>query len=512
MTHKDDHNSSDGYFLGGRKLTGGIIAGSLLLTNLSTEQLVGLNGAAFIDGLSVMAWEVIAALALVLMALWFLPRFIRSGVTTVPEYLEYRFDGQVRLMVTIVFLVAYATLLLPIILYTGATALIGVLDLGGLLKIDSAPVVLSLTVAFVGLVGACYAIFGGLRTVAISDTINGFGLLIGGIGITVLALYAVNQEGIFAALADLKAYHPEKFNSLGSEDQSVPFSTLFTGVLLLNVFYWCTNQQIVQRTFAASSLAEGQKGVLLAGALKVFAPLILVLPGIIAFQLYGHTDIRPDQAYGTLVRDVLPAPLTGFFAAVLMGAILSSYNSALNSSCTLFSLGIIKPFRPSASDVDIIRTGKRFGWIVAIASMIGAPLLATQQSIFVYLQQMIGLYFIPVLAVIIMGMVDPYMPARAAKFALLVGLVVIALGYFEPHTVSWLAELHEFHFLGAVFAGLILIMLIIRKMAPRETAWVPLNTAPVDTRPWVYAKPAGIALALVVLVIYLGFADLSVLT
>ena len=140
----------------------------------------------------------------------------------------------------------------------------------------------------------------------------------------------------------------------------MPFSTLFTGVALLNLFYWCTNQQIIQRALGASNLKEGQKGVMLAGWLKVLAPLILVLPGIIAFHLYAGENIKPDHAYGTLVRHVLPAPLAGFFAAVMVGAILSSFNSALNSTATLFSLGVYKDLlHPTAGDAsgDSIRQG-----------------------------------------------------------------------------------------------------------------------------------------------------------
>jgi SSS family solute:Na+ symporter len=290
LTRKDDHGTATGYFLAGRTLTGGFIAGSLLLTNLSTEQLVGLNGAAFTDGVCVMAWEVIAGASLVLMALYFLPKYLRSGIATIPQFLEERFDGTTRSITSFIFIIAYAGILLPIILYTGATGLMGILNLQEITGIENRTTVLWITVWFIGIVGSIYAIFGGLRTVAVSDTINGFGLLVGGVLITVFALNAVGDGGIFGAIGELKEAHPEKFNSLGGPESSVPFSTLFTGVLLLNLFYWTTNQQIIQRTFGASTLAEGQKGVLIAGTFKVLAPLILVLPGIIAFHLYAGRE------------------------------------------------------------------------------------------------------------------------------------------------------------------------------------------------------------------------------
>ena len=249
LTRRDDHATSTGYFLAGRTLTGGYIAGSLLLTNLSTEQLVGLNGAAFTDGVAVMAWEVVAGASLVVMALYFLPKYLRSGIATIPEFLENRFDGLTRTLTSFIFILAYAAILLPIILYTGATGLMGILDLKSLTGIQSDAVLLWVTVWFIGIVGSIYAIFGGLRTVAVSDTLNGFGLLVGGVLITIFGLNAVGDGGVLRALGELKAAHPEKFNSLGGPKSSVPFSTLFTGVLLLNLFYWTTNQQIIQRTF-----------------------------------------------------------------------------------------------------------------------------------------------------------------------------------------------------------------------------------------------------------------------
>ena len=201
MTRDDDHASSDGYFLAGRRLTGPFIAGSLLLTNLSTEQMVGLNGAAFSDSFSVVAWEVIAVCALVLMGLFFLPRFLKSGVATVPQFLEERFDQGTRTITTLIFLIAYAVIVLPIILHTGARGLNGIQSELGMI---------TFTVLLVGLIGTTYAIFGGLRTVAVSDTLNGIGLLIGGFLIVYFALQMVSGgEGVFAGLGAISETHPD---------------------------------------------------------------------------------------------------------------------------------------------------------------------------------------------------------------------------------------------------------------------------------------------------------------
>ncbi len=513
FTRNDNHDSSEGYFLAGRSLTGGVIAGSLMLTNLSTEQLVGLNGDAFKDGICVMAWEVIAAASLVVMALFFLPRFLKSGIATVPQYLEIRYDAGTRTITTIIFIVAYAGILLPIILYTGATGLSGILNIREVLGLPNDTIVLWLTVWLVGIIGSIYAIFGGLRTVAVSDTINGFGLLVGGVMITIFGLRQVAGDGggVLDGWDTLVTSHPEKFNSIGGADQTVPFSTLFTGVLLLNLFYWCTNQQIIQRTFGASSLKEGQKGVIYAGFLKVLAPIILVLPGIIAFHLYADNDIAQDKAYGTLVNDVLPTPLAGFFAAVMVGAILSSFNSALNSTATLFSLGVYQPhLKPQATQEEVVASGKWFGWIIAILAMATAPLLAKTESIFGYLQKMNGLYFIPIFAVVLVGMLSKRVPALAAKVALVLGFTAIASGYFVFD--EFVTSIHEFHFLGCVFVSLVSLMLLIGRCCPREEDYVQQHSGDVDMTAWGGAKPAGLCLVLIVLAIYAYFADFSILS
>ncbi|MBT8135103.1 MAG: solute:sodium symporter family transporter, partial [Gammaproteobacteria bacterium] len=449
LTRKDDHATTKGFFLGGRNLSWPLIAGSLLLTNLSTEQMVGLNGAAYTYGFAVMVWEVVAVIALVCMALFFLPRFLRSGVTTVPQYLEIRFDHQTQVITNLIFLIAYAVILLPIILYTGATGLIGILDVQAILGLASHSQTLWIIVWMVGIIGSIYALFGGLRTVAVSDTINGIGLLTGGLMIAWFGLNALGDGDFFTGIDALQAGNPGRFNSIGGADSSVPIGTVFSGILLLNMFYWTTNQQIIQRTFGARSLAEGQKGVLATGLLKLIGPLYLVIPGLIAYAMFAGQDIKADHSYGMLVNQVLPTPLAGFFAAVMMGAILSSFNSALNSTCTLFSLGLYRNvINKDASNQQVVRAGKVFGWLIAIFSMCLAPLLLGQESIFSYLQKMNGLYFIPILAVVVVGMLTRRVPPVAAKAALLTGFIVIACGYFLPAAASIVASMHDFHFLG----------------------------------------------------------------
>jgi len=518
LTEKDDHESSSGYFLAGRSLTFPLIAGSLLLTNLSTEQMVGLNGAAFDDGLCVMVWEVVCVVALVFMAWFFLPKFLRSGVATVPEYLRIRFDEQTQLITNVIFLIAYVGILLPIILYTGATGMIGILDIPAMFGGMPYSTALWIIVWMVGIIGSIYALFGGLRTVAVSDTLNGIGLFIGGFMIAAFALAQLGGDGgMLEGARSLMDQQEERFNSVGGEESSVPFGTIFSGIFLLNLFYWTTNQQIIQRTFGASSLAEGQKGVLLTGALKLLGPVYLVIPGMIAFTMFADQGIDKDKAYGMLVNRVLPAPLTGFFAAAMIGAILSSFNSALNSSCTLFSVGLYKGhIHKGASDEQVIRSGKIFGWIIAVSAMVIAPLLdhpaVKDRGIFDYLQKMNGIYFIPIFAVVLIGMLTKRVPPIAAKIGLVAGFTTIATGYFVPPFDKVVASMHEFHFLGVVFSWLLILMLVIGEVKPRDSEFVQEDVGAVDMTPWKLAKPVGLLLILIVFTIYATFADFSVLT
>jgi SSS family solute:Na+ symporter len=524
LTRGEEQRSSDGFFLGGRSLTFPVIAGSLLLTNLSTEQMVGLNGAAFKDGLCVMAWEVVAVIALVLMALFFLPRFLKAGITTVPQFLENRFDRATQTLANMIFLVAYAFILIPIILYSGAVGLSQMLDLKSLTgiaepvqilgrAIDPDTVILWGTVFMIGIMGSLYARFGSLKTLAVLDTINGVGLLVGGFMIAAFALDKVSGGGgIVAGFRQLEQANPAHLNSIGTSRTSVPFSTLFTGVALLNLFYWCTNQQIIQRTFGASSLAEGQKGVLLTGLLKLLGPIYLVLPGIVAYHLFAKDGIANDMAYGTLVRAVLPAHLTGFFAAVMVGAILSSFNAALNSTSALFSIGLYHHIiHPRGSEEQMVRAAKIFVVCTAIAAMFVAPLLAGQESIFAYLQDMNAIYFIPIFAVVVVGMLHSRVPAGAAFSALILGLVMIAVKYFVPGVAAVVdrAFVYNFHFLGFVFIALVAWMLIWGAVLPRPQPWKLETSTPIDMTPWAGAPWASLALVAVVIAIYAGFASFS---
>ncbi|AXT60506.1 solute:sodium symporter family transporter [Aquimarina sp. AD10] len=503
-TRKTNENTSEGYFLGGRSLTATVIAGSLLLTNLSTEQIVGLNGDAYTDGILVMAWETLAAIAMVITAIFLLPRYLKGGISTLPTFLERRFDSTTKALTSGLFLTGYAVVLLPMVLFTGSKAISGMFGIPELLGVSDW-VSVWICVWGIGIIGSIYAIFGGLKAVAVSDTINAVGLLIGGLLIPVFGLMAISEDGsVFGGLTKLTTEHPEKFNAVGGPDSSIPFATIFTGMMLVQLFYWGSNQQIIQRALGAKNLAEGQKGLTLAAFIKILGPIIVVLPGIIAYHKYGP-NLNTSDVYPKLVADVLPDVWVGFFAAVLFGAILSSFNSALNSCVTLYGVDIYKQFiNKEASEKIVVKMGKRFGIILAFFSMIIAPFLVYADSIFGYLQTVNGAYSIPILTVIVIGFLTKKVPAIAAKvgiifaFTVYVGYIVLANGF-------GVIDLHMLHMQAITFVLTVIIMLTIGKLKPRESDYVQTYTKEVDVTPWKHVKIVGLVICLVVLSTYFIF-------
>jgi SSS family solute:Na+ symporter len=528
-TRKTEEASSDGYFLGGRSLTAGVIAGSLLLTNLSTEQIVGLNGSAYQNGLSVMVWETLAALAMVVTAMFLLPKYLKGGLTTVPGFLAKRFDVTTKTLTSVLFLTGYVVVLLPVILYSGSLAISGMFDIPELLGVTHTQSIW-ICVWGIGIIGSVYAVFGGLKAVAVSDSINAIGLLIGGILIPIFGLMLIGDGSILEGLSTLTTENPDKFKSMGGPTDPVPFYTIFTGMMLVQLFYWGTNQQIIQRALGAKDLKEGQKGLLLASFIKILGPIIVVLPGIIAYHLFQGNLQSADSAYPMLVKEVLPESLVGFFAAVLFGAILSSFNSVLNSAVTLFGIDVYKQhINKDAEEKTVVKYGKAFGVILAIVSMFIAPLIANAGSLFAYLQEINGVYSIPILTIIVVGYLTKRVPAIAAKVGLLSGCLLYihsqfilqpyfidkalanaaAVGITDQTALALIKAQAYPHFLDVMailFVLNIIIMLVIGKLKPMKEPFVQEYTKQVDITPWKYTKQAGIAICVIVIGVYIYFA------
>ena len=514
---KDESNSRDGYFLAGRGLSAVFIAGSLLLTNLSAEQLIGLNGSAYGFNLSSMAWEVTAAVATIAMAFVFLPRYLAGAFSTLPEFLNNRFDDNVRRLTVVLFMLGYGLVTIPSVLYSGSIAVLQLFDIPAMFDISYSKSV-ALTIVVIGSVGGVYAIFGGLKAVAVSDTLNGLGLLLIGIAVPILGLSLLGEGSAVTGLKIIATTNTEKLNAIGSSGDPTPFATLFTGMIFANLFYWCTNQYVIQRTLGAKNLAEGQKGVLFSGFFKVLVPFMMMVPGVIAFHLYGGPDSASgltsiDLAYPQLIRDVLPNYASGFFLAVLLGAVFSSFNSLLNSAATLFCLDVYEPWKKSrghtdVSDQHILKVAKIASIVIALFSFVVAPLLQfAPDGLWQIIRIFTGFYNIPVITIVIVGLFTNHVPALGAK--VVIGFHVIAYGILK-FVLDDVVTVHFIHLYGILFVTEVLIMLVIGYFFPVSTPWTYQNIEKVDMQPWGLRVPCATTLISCVIGLYLLFSPVGI--
>ena len=498
---KENLNSQDGYFLGGRSLTGIVIAGSMLLTNISTEHLIGMNGSSYKNGFIIIAWEVTSALALVAAAIYFVPKYLKMGLTTIPQYLEQRFDRNTRTLVAFFLMVSFIVTILPIVLYTGAINLESIFNISEILGISQQEGI-TLTVVVIGLIGSLYAIMGGLKAVAVSDTLNGYGLLLGGLAVPCIALFSIGDGSILEGLGKVYNHAPEKFNVIGSADSVLPFEVLFTGLIINQLYFWSMNQTIIQRALGAKSLVEAQKGLLFTGILKILVPLIIILPGVIGFYYYGDSLYEnQDMIYPELIKKVFPVGLIGIFVAIVMGAVLSTFNSVLNSAATIFSIDLYKGyFNPNSSDKSLVKVGKLTSTILAVFAILVAPWVANApDGLYQLLQQLNGIFFIPIASIMIAGFFTKNISAIAAKTALGVGL-----SFYLICTFIYPVDIHFVHIWGIEFILNMLVMYGVSYLYPRteviESSIPPL----LDLKSWKYTNHLSITLCVITLLIYIS--------
>ncbi len=505
---KDQLDTKDGYFLGGRSLTGVVIAGSMLLTNISTEHLVGMNGSAYKNGAIIIAWEVTSALALVAAALYFVPRYLKMGLTTIPEFLEMRFDKLTRTIIALLLIISFTATLLPIVLYTGALNIEAIFEISNLLNVSIRQGIW-ITVLVVGIIGAVYAIFGGLKMVAYTDTINGFGLLVAGLLVPLLALWHIGEGSVWEGLIRVFNHAPDKFNvisnepsiGVGARTAILPFEVLFTGLIINQLYFWTMHQSIIQRVLGAVNLKEAQKGLLFTGVLKILIPLVIILPGIIGYYYFGNSLYNnPDTVYPLLVKKVLPFWLTGFFVAVIMGAILSTFNSALNSAATVFSIDLYKQYiNPNIHEKRLVKIGKWTSAMLAVFAIGIAPFVANApEGLYQLLQQLNGIFFIPIATVIMAGFFFPGVSATGAKAGLLFGLAFYVLAYFVLKI-----DLHFVHIWGIEFVLNVLVMHLVSMRYARKNNFTITDVGAVNMAEWQYAKALSVVLVLVTVAIYI---------
>lgn len=519
-TREENLDTQDGYFLAGRSLTGPVIAGSLMLTNLSTEQLVGQAGQTYATNMGPMAWESTSCIALILLAFVFVPRYLKMGLTTIPEFLEQRYDSGLRKLITLLLLLGYLLTYLPTVLYSGALVFNQIFNISGLLQVSELQGV-TVTATAIGIVGAIYAIFGGLKAVAVSDTVNGIGLIVGGIALPVITVCAFGHGSFVDGIHNFINLIPaEKFNAINpanAQAPMIPWPVLFTGMVVNNLFYWATNQTIIQRALGAKNLAEAQKGAIYAAALKIITPLFIAICGLLVFYMAHNGLLSGDQvaalektsdlAYPTLIITMMPKPLLGFFAAVLFGAILSSFNSALNSCITLYTLDLHRPlFNPNASDKHLVRIGKRFGIVLAIISICIAPVVSLAPSgLYDFLQSCFGFFNVPILATVIIGMFTKYTPPIAPK----AGLVLHVVLYSLTKTPLFPIHCHYLYVLFFLFVFQIAFQLIMGKVRPTAQPYVMKDAQVVDMAPWKHGKKAAIICIVLMLALYTLFSPIG---
>ncbi len=488
-----------GYFLGGRSLTWPIIGISIVAANISSEQMVGMAGAGAAEqGLAVAAWQLMGSVFIALIAITLLPRFLRAGIYTMPEFLEYRYDALTRSVMAVITVVIYVGVLLTAVLYTGATAL----------KI-LVGIPMEQGVWIIGAIGTLYAATGGLKAIAYADLIQGLALLIGGMIIFFLGL---NASG---GWQEFSASNPDKLKLLLFEGhpgyEALPWHTVFSSMWIVMIYYCGLNQFIVQRNLAAKTLKDGQLGMIFAGALWLLVPFAIVMPGIMAANLFPEQIAeKADGAYPILIRELVGPGLRGFVFAAIAGAIVSTLASLLNSSSTIASIDIYQRLiKPKASERSIITLGRILTVVFVVIGCITAPLLT--DGVFTFIQQFQGFIWPGVVAAFLGAFVIPRAPATAGLTALILGPV--AYSFFQLATKQGLFSnilgrpLFEMHYLtqvlcafGIVFAAMILITLLNplpepRKLPVREE--IALRTEPV-VKIAAFAVIAGVAALFVI--------------
>jgi SSS family solute:Na+ symporter len=477
--------TSEDYFLGGRKLPWWLIGVSIVAANLSTEQFVGMSGqAAGNVGLAVSAWQLTGAVGIVIVAFTFLPRFLRAGIYTMPEYLEYRYSPAARTVMSVLTVVIYVTVTTTAVLYSGATALETVFGL-------------SLPVALAAICGIAlgYVLWGGLLAAMWADLFQGSALLLGGLATLGLGLAAVGGPTAFLqANADrlhmiLPRSHPE-----------LPW-TVLVGGMWIPIFYYCgLNQFITQRTLAARSLGQGQAGIVLAAALWLLVPFAIVMPGAVAHQLYGTTLARPDQAYPMLIRELVPTGLRGFILAALAGAVISTLASVLNSASTLFTMDLYRRFfRTEAGQGELVAVGRATTVAALALAAVLAPSPVLEGGVFRFIQEFQGYVSPGIVAAFVFGFAVPKAPPLAGLAALVLSAPVYGLLAWAWPDVAYL------HRMLATLAVLLVVMAAITVVRPlTEPRRLPVRED-FDMRSSPVALAAGVAVILAVLAFFWTF-------
>jgi SSS family solute:Na+ symporter len=454
--HKKD---AQDYFLASRALPWWAIGTSLIAANISAEQIVGMSGSAYKMGMAIASYEWMAALTLIIVGKWILPVFLKNGVYTMPEFLEKRYNPAVRTVMAVFWLVLYIFVNLTSILWLGALAVNAI-----------AGVDLQIAITVLALFALAYALYGGLKAVALTDIVQVTLLVAGGVIITWISLDKVGGDaGVFAGFNTLIEKLPGKFDMILSRDnpyyKDLPgLTVLFGGMWMMNVSYWGFNQYIIQRGLAAKSVNEAQKGIVLAAFLKLIMPFIIVVPGIAALILVPNLD-NGDKAYPSLMA-MLPAGIKGLVFAALVAAIIASTASKINSIATIFTMDLFRPAKPQTAQGTLVNVGRVVAIIsVIIAVAITKPILGKVDQAFQYIQDFTGFVTPGICVIFLLGL---FWERATSTAAMVAALATVAMA------VAFKLALPDYPFLDRVgwcfLAGMVLAVAISLASPKREMA------------------------------------------
>jgi SSS family solute:Na+ symporter len=482
---KEGHQkNAEDYFLAGKSLPWWAIGASLIAANISAEQIIGMSGSGFAVGLAIASYEWMAAITLIIVGKYLLPIFIEKKLYTIPEFIEHRYNTTLKTILAVFWIALFVFVNLTTVMFLGAKALDTIMGTG-----DGSLVIYALI--GLALIAAAYSLYGGLSAVAWTDVLQVGLLVLGGFVTTFAALYNITPEGgILNGMAHLYDTAGDKFNMIlersNPEFDNLPgIAVLIGGMWVANLYYWGFNQYIIQRTLAAKSLKESQKGIIFAAFLKLLIPLIVVIPGIIVYVLYtqpeGTTQIpgvlsvftnpdgsvEYDNAYPWLISVFLSPGFKGLVVAALAAAIVSSLASMLNSVATIFTMDIYRPYiNKNASDKQTVNMGRITASVALVTAVLIAPLLEDVPQVFQFIQEYTGVVSPGILAVFIMGLFWKKTTTKGAIYGVL-SSIVIALLLKVPSL--------ELPFLTQMYYTMILTVVII--------AGVSLTTNPEDEDP-----------------------------
>lgn len=426
--------TSEDFFLASRALPWWIIGTSLIASNISAEQMIGMTGSAFAAGLGVVSYEWMAAITLLIVAKWMLPVFLKMRIYSMPQYLEQRFDYRVSMGLGVFWLLVYVFVNLTSVSYLGA------LTLKNLIGADfqaATGLEFQLIYGVIGLflVSFIYTLTGGLTAVAWTDIIQVSVLFIGGLAVTYFGLNEISGgEGVVAGFNSLWSQTPDHFHTVMPWDhEHYPWiGVFFGGMWAANLSYWGCNQYITQRALAGKNIKEAQYGLVFAAFLKIIVPIVVLLPGIVAFALYSGQIEKSDQAYSVLIANLVPVGFTGLIVAAIVAAIISSLNSMVNSTATIFTMDIYRKVDPGASEKRLVWIGRITSIVVVCIAIPIAPLLGNLDQAFQYIQEYTGMVSPGVVAIFFLGLFWKRCTASAAMWMAILTIPISAALKFIP--------------------------------------------------------------------------------